>query len=96
MAQTRILQLAPLHEYRFELEGAEEISVVLLSGTAECFGFELTKGQPHPFGSQVRAAIWTPSGAELEMSLIVLYSCTVILILLILHYRKSGNRLYCF
>lgn len=65
---TRHVSLPPLHEFRFELEPSEAISVTLLQGTAEVFGFELVPGQPHPFGDEVRAAVWTASGAELQMS----------------------------
>ena len=64
----RTLSLPPLHEYRFELDPSEALSITLLSGTAEVFGFELTKGQPHPFGEELRAAVWSSSGAEIEMS----------------------------
>lgn len=64
----RVLSLPPLHEYRFELDPTEALSITLLNGTAEVFGFELTKGQPHPFGEELRAAVWSSSGAEIEMS----------------------------
>lgn len=64
----RVLSLPALHEYRFELDPAEALSITLLNGTAEVFGFELTKGQPHPFGEELRAAVWSSSGAEIEMS----------------------------
>lgn len=68
----RRVQLPPLHEFCFELEPREVISVTLLNGTAEVFGFELVPGQPHPFGDEVRAAVWTSEGAELEISRVVL------------------------
>lgn len=64
----RVLQLPALHEYRFELDPGEALSITLLSGTAEVFGFELTTGQPHPFGSEVRAAVWSSNGAEIEIT----------------------------
>jgi hypothetical protein len=64
----RRVSLPPLHEFRFELEPNETIAITLLQGTAEVFGFELVPGQPHPFGDEVRAAVWTSGGAELEMS----------------------------
>lgn len=64
----RRVSLPPLHEFRFELEPKEAIAITLLQGTAEVFGCELVPGQPHPFGDEVRAAVWTSEGAELEMS----------------------------
>ena len=64
----RQISLLPLQEFRFELEPGESLAVTLLQGSAEVFGFELVPGQPHPFGDEVRAAVWTPNGAELEMS----------------------------
>ncbi|KAK4057354.1 Cleavage polyadenylation factor subunit clp1 [Microbotryomycetes sp. JL221] len=66
--QTRRVSLPPLHEFRFELEANEAISVTLLQGRAEVFGSELVAGQAHPFGDELRAAVWTPDGAELEIS----------------------------
>lgn len=66
---TRHISLPPLHEFRFELEVSESLSITLLQGTAEVFGFELVLGQPHPFSDEVHAAIWTSGGAEIEMSL---------------------------
>lgn len=64
----RQISLLAGQEFRFELEPGESLSVTLLQGMAEVFGFELVPGQPHPFGDEVRAAVWTPNGAELEMS----------------------------
>ncbi|KAK4052851.1 Cleavage polyadenylation factor subunit clp1 [Microbotryomycetes sp. JL201] len=64
----RRVSLPPLHEFRFELEPKESISITLVQGRAEVFGCELVAGQAHPFGDEVRAAVWTPDGAELEMS----------------------------
>lgn len=60
--------LEALSEYRIELEPGEAISITLLQGSAEVFGFELVPGQPYPFGNEVRAAVWTSEGAELEIS----------------------------
>lgn len=64
----RHVSLPPGNEFRFELEPSETISITLLQGTAEVFGFELVVGQPHPFSDEVRAAVWTQGGCELEMS----------------------------
>lgn len=65
---TRHISLPPLHEFRFELEGNDALAITLLQGSAEVFGFELVPGQPHPFGDEARAAVWSAEGAELEMS----------------------------
>lgn len=62
------VEVPPLHEYRFELEPTEALSVSLVQGTAEVFGFELVIGVPVPFAEEVRAAIWTSDGAQLEIS----------------------------
>ncbi|KAM0749821.1 Clp1-domain-containing protein [Meredithblackwellia eburnea MCA 4105] len=64
----RKVTLEARQEFRFELEPGEALAITLLQGTAEVFGFELVPGQPHPFGDEVRAAIWSPSGAELEVA----------------------------
>ncbi|KAI5480267.1 pre-mRNA cleavage complex II Clp1 [Pseudohyphozyma bogoriensis] len=64
----RRLTLPPLHEFRFELEQGEALAITLLQGTAEVFGFELVKDLAHPFGDEARAAVWSPNGAEIEMS----------------------------
>lgn len=66
----RKVSLPPLHEFRFELDQNESLAITLLQGSAEVFGFELVPGQPHPFGDEARAAVWSAEGAELEMSLV--------------------------
>lgn len=66
---TRSFTLLPLHEYRFELEPTESVSIRLIDGTAEIFGFELATGQAYPFGDEARAAIFSWHGANLEISL---------------------------
>ncbi|EGG05280.1 uncharacterized protein MELLADRAFT_88142 [Melampsora larici-populina 98AG31] len=65
---TRSFKLLALHEYRFELDPAESISIRLVQGTAELFGFELAVGHDYPFGDEARAAIFSWHGADLEMS----------------------------
>jgi polyribonucleotide 5'-hydroxyl-kinase len=65
---TRRLTLPALNEYRFELDPLERLQITLISGHAELFGLELAPGQPYPFNNEVKAAIWSPTGAELEIS----------------------------
>ncbi|KAG0152522.1 hypothetical protein CROQUDRAFT_649945 [Cronartium quercuum f. sp. fusiforme G11] len=65
---TRSFTLLSLHEYRFELEPTESISIRLIDGTAEIFGFELTTGQDYPFGDEARAAIFSWHGANLQVT----------------------------
>lgn len=62
------VSLPAQHEFRIELDPDEALSVTLKSGQAEVFGFELVHNIPHPFGEEVRAAIWSTTGAELEIS----------------------------
>lgn len=66
-ATNRSFSLPALHEYRFELDPGEAITVRLVSGTAEISGFELTSGQEYCFGDEVRAAIFSWHGADLEV-----------------------------
>lgn len=67
-ANARPFTLAPLHEYRFELDPAESMALRLVDGTAELFGLELATGQDYPFGDEARGAVFTWHGATLEMS----------------------------
>ncbi|GAA5899735.1 cleavage polyadenylation factor subunit CLP1 [Sporobolomyces salmoneus] len=74
-ASTRKFSIPPSHELRFELESpTDAISVKLLSGFAEVFGFELMRGATYGFANEQRGAVWAPGvngeGAELEMSLL--------------------------
>ncbi|SCV66899.1 BQ2448_5545 [Microbotryum intermedium] len=64
---TRVIDLPPNHEFSFELEPYEQLSITLLTGLAEVFGRELVPHQPHPFGDEVRACVWTPTGCRLEV-----------------------------
>ena len=61
--------IPPLHELRLELEQGESCSVRLIGGNAEMFGFELLPGQENPLGEEVKAAVFSWTGAEVEMSL---------------------------
>ena len=65
----RRVTIPPLHELRLELELGESCSVRLVGGNAEMFGFELLPGQDNPLGSEVKAAVFSWTGAEVEMSL---------------------------
>ncbi|KDE02495.1 hypothetical protein MVLG_06947 [Microbotryum lychnidis-dioicae p1A1 Lamole] len=64
---TRIIDLPPNHEFSFELEGTEALSITLLSGLAETFGVELVAHTAHPFSDQVRACVWTPTGCTIQV-----------------------------
>ncbi|KAI9606349.1 hypothetical protein KEM48_001892 [Puccinia striiformis f. sp. tritici PST-130] len=64
----RPFSLPALHEYRFELDPGESITIKLVSGTAEISGFELTSAQEYTFGDEIRSAIFSWHGADLEMS----------------------------
>lgn len=75
---TRRVQLPALHEFRFELDPNESLQITLIQGSAEVFGFELVLGQPHPFGEEARAAVWSPDGAEIEMSRFLLLWSSVL------------------
>lgn len=63
-----MIALEKHQEYRFELDENQAISIKLVSGTAECFGLELALDVVYPFGNEVKAAIFTWTGCELEMS----------------------------
>ena len=60
--------IQPLTEYRIELEKHEAIAVRLLNGAAEIFGYELAEGIEYPLAEEVRAAVFTWTGCEIEMS----------------------------
>lgn len=77
---TKRLEIPALHEFRFELEIGEALSVTLLQGSAEVFGMELVPGQSHPFSDEVRAAIWSPNGAEVEISLVFILMSSLLLL----------------
>lgn len=64
----RIVQVPPLHELRIELERGEACSVKLVAGTAEIFGFELVPGFENPLAEECKAAIFTWTGCDLEIS----------------------------
>ncbi|GAA6009077.1 hypothetical protein JCM11491_005739 [Sporobolomyces phaffii] len=69
---TRRFSVPPSHELRFELEAqTDAISVTLVSGYAEVFGFELVPGATYGFSNEQRGAVWAAGvngeGAELEM-----------------------------
>jgi polyribonucleotide 5'-hydroxyl-kinase len=66
---TNMITLLERQEFRFELDEQQAIAIKLVSGTAECFGLELAVGVAYPFGSEAKAAIFTWTGCELEMSL---------------------------
>lgn len=65
----RVVQVPPLHELRIELEKGESCSIKLLGGTAEIFGFELLPGFENPLAEECKAAIFTWTGCDLEISL---------------------------
>ncbi|BGP19371.1 Cleavage polyadenylation factor subunit clp1 [Rhodosporidiobolus nylandii] len=70
---TRVFSIPATHELRFELEGATDaLSVKLVGGYAEVFGYELVLGQTYSFSHEQRGAVWAPGvngdGAEVEMS----------------------------
>jgi polyribonucleotide 5'-hydroxyl-kinase len=65
----RVVQVPPLHELRIELEKGESCSIKLLGGTAEIFGFELSPGFENPLAEECKAAIFTWTGCDLEISL---------------------------
>ncbi|WAQ87922.1 hypothetical protein PtA15_9A46 [Puccinia triticina] len=60
----RPFSLPALHEYRFELDPGESITIRLVSGTAEISGFELTSGQEYTFGDEIRSAIFSKASTE--------------------------------
>lgn len=64
----RRVVVQPLQELRIELEAGEAVSVKLLNGSAEIFGHELAQGLDWPLTDEVRAAIFTWTGCELEIS----------------------------
>ena len=64
----RVVQVPPLHELRIELEKGESCSIKLLGGTAEIFGFELSPGFENPLAEECKAAIFTWTGCDLEIS----------------------------
>jgi polyribonucleotide 5'-hydroxyl-kinase len=66
----RRVNIPPLHELRFELEKGEACSIKLVNGSAEIFGFDLLPYIEHPLGDEVRAAVFSWTGAEVEMSLL--------------------------
>jgi polyribonucleotide 5'-hydroxyl-kinase len=70
----RPFSLPALHEYRFELEPSESITIKLISGTAEVSGLELTSGQEYSFGDEIRSAIFSWHGADLEIRYSIIYS----------------------
>lgn len=64
----RRVSIPPLHELRLELEPSEAASVRLVAGTAEMFGFELLQGHDNPLGYDVKTAVFTWTGCDVEMS----------------------------
>ena len=64
----RRVNIPPLHELRFELEKGEACSIKLVNGSAEIFGFDLLPYIEHPLEDEVRAAVFSWTGAEVEMS----------------------------
>jgi hypothetical protein len=70
--QPKHFSIPPTHELRFELEAGEGLSIKLVAGFAEIFGFELVLGQTYGFSHEQRGAVWAPGvnneGAEVEMS----------------------------
>ncbi|GAA5886512.1 hypothetical protein JCM6882_001667 [Rhodosporidiobolus microsporus] len=69
---SRRFTIPPTHELRFELESpTDALSVTLLSGYAEIFGFELVPGHTYGFSNEMRGAVWAPGvngeAAEVEM-----------------------------
>lgn len=65
-----MVQVPPLHELRIELEKGESCSIKLLGGTAEIFGFELSPGFENPLAEECKAAIFTWTGCDLEISVL--------------------------
>ncbi|GAA5838048.1 hypothetical protein JCM11251_006834 [Rhodosporidiobolus azoricus] len=71
---TRRFTIPPTHELRFELESpTDALSITLVGGYAEIFGFELVPGHTYGFSNEMRGAVWAPGvngeEAEVEMSL---------------------------
>jgi hypothetical protein len=71
--------IQPLTEYRIELEKGEGVAIRLLNGAAEIFGYELAPGIDYPFTDEVRAAVFTWTGCEIEMSLAAAAATTLVL-----------------
>lgn len=69
MAGSRRVIIQPLQECRFELDPSESISVRLVDGAAEVFGYELALHSEYPFGDEARFAVFTWTGATVEISL---------------------------
>lgn len=67
--ESRRVTLPARREYIFELEQAEAISIKLVEGAAEVFGYELAQGVDHGFSDECRAAIFSWNGAEIEIGL---------------------------
>lgn len=67
-APGRTVDLAPLQEYRFELEHkSSTITLTLLSGSAEVCGWELRLGVSYHFSTCLRAALFTFTGCTLKV-----------------------------
>ncbi|GAA5866182.1 hypothetical protein JCM8547_007195 [Rhodosporidiobolus lusitaniae] len=69
----RSFSVPPTHELRFELESpSDALSIKVVHGYAELFGFELLPGRTYSFSHEQRGAVWAPGvnneGAEVEMS----------------------------
>ncbi|GAA96735.1 uncharacterized protein L969DRAFT_54405 [Mixia osmundae IAM 14324] len=65
--EARPVDLPPLQELRFELEGQDRLLVTLVSGTAEVFGYELAPQVVYPFSDELRGAIFTWHGCTLSL-----------------------------
>lgn len=88
----RVVQVPPLHELRIELEKGESCSIKLLGGTAEIFGFELLPGFENPLAEECKAAIFTWTGCDLEISLSLIVITAVVLAMeLVELVRNSGT-----
>ncbi|KAJ1908892.1 Cleavage polyadenylation factor subunit clp1 [Tieghemiomyces parasiticus] len=64
--QTKVWDLKPEHEFRFEVDFNNAVVLRLKSGTAEIFGAELGSGAEYRFTGQ-KAAVFTWHGCSLEI-----------------------------
>ncbi|KJA27017.1 hypothetical protein HYPSUDRAFT_35536 [Hypholoma sublateritium FD-334 SS-4] len=67
-AEPKRWDLAPESEYRFELDPEQSVSIKLVKGQAEIFGFELAEGKPYLFGFECKAALFTWRGCTIEVT----------------------------
>ncbi|KIK59491.1 hypothetical protein GYMLUDRAFT_169375 [Collybiopsis luxurians FD-317 M1] len=66
--KSKIWELEPENEYRFELDAGTSLAITLVRGRAEIFGAEMVERKPYLFGSECKAAVFTWVGCTIEMS----------------------------